>query len=101
MLASLFSFLSLKVLRGTEFDEKCDVYSFSIIAWEAWNWSLPFAQYDYVQVINGVAFDNLRPVISQDTPKWFGDLMESCWSFNPKDRPYFEYILEVLENNGK
>ena len=40
-----------------------------------------------------------RPSIQSDVPKCYKDLIESCWSNDPEQRPTFDEIVENLKNN--
>ena len=41
----------------------------------------------------------LRPTIPITIPNIYRELIERCWSQNPKDRPTFEEILQTLKTN--
>jgi len=91
-----------------EFDEKCVVYSFSMIMWEILNWKTldlieDFPTHDKVK-------EGWRPLIDEkfllkenfdsvkkfDLMKKFIDLMKKCWDKDPQMRPNFQKIISDL-----
>ncbi|CAB4392060.1 unnamed protein product [Rhizophagus irregularis] len=40
--------------------------------------------------------NGLRPAIPDDTPKFYADLMQQCWSNEPENRPTASFIYERL-----
>jgi hypothetical protein len=35
------------------------------------------------------------------SPNFFGDMMKNCWQKDPKERPTFLQLIEVMENFTK
>jgi len=116
------NFETLRKLRGTavwsapeilseaEFSDKSDIYSAGVILWELifrcikGKYQRPFAEYkelmfDY-QILVG-AGRGIRPTIPQNTPEPVANLIKSCWSPNPVDRPNARQILDILGNLQK
>jgi hypothetical protein len=82
-----------------EHDEKCDMYSFGIILWETL--TLERAYEDISEnlpaFIHEVIDLNTRPDIPANCGSSLKELMEECWSPNPKDRPSFATICDKLD----
>jgi hypothetical protein len=36
--------------------------------------------------------------ITEYSPNFFGDIMKKCWHMNPKKRPTFSQLAEIIEN---
>jgi len=90
--------LAVEVMKGQEYSEKADVYSFGIILWELLTSLEPFSEtpltffYDLeAKIING-----LRPLIPPDCPAGWAKLMRQCWKETPDARPAFPVVLDVL-----
>lgn len=92
-----------EVYESKEYDQSIDVYSFGIMMYEIVTSLLPY--YDFLPTIKG-AFNfmkavkelNRRPTFPEDQEisQEMKDLIESCWSANPSDRPTFEQIFNKL-----
>ena len=86
-------------MNGDTYDEKCDVYSYSIITWEVLVRLNPY--FDIPNPNSGaimfmVASRNLRPQKIANCPKLFQLFFESCWSAEPKKRPSMELIFDMM-----
>jgi serine/threonine protein kinase len=88
-------YMAPEVLVDKEYDDKADVYSFSIIVWEVLTNEEPYKDEfeNYDELVEAITLDNQRPGI----PNWFTpslrDLVQSCWDDSPTNRPSFEEIL--------
>ena len=86
-------------MSGDNYDEKCDIYSYSIITWEVLVRLTPY--FDIPNPNSGaimfmVASRNLRPQKIANCPKLFQLFFESCWSGDPKKRPSMEFIYGMM-----
>lgn len=90
-----------EVLRGEKYGCPCDVYSFSIIVWEALAWGEPYPDLGSSDIMNGVACGNLRPSVPDGTPGPLAHLLEECWMKKQDQRPTFNEIVSRLEAMGK
>jgi serine/threonine protein kinase len=110
-----------EILRGDTYNEKADVFSFSICVWEVrqrpivctvfllsfsvpnkgpahclqlWGFTMPYAELGLgpVEVAIRVLGDDLRPQVLPSMPHFFADLMQRCWAGNPADRPCFQRL---------
>lgn len=86
-----------EVLRGEKYGCACDVYSFSIIVWEALGWGEPYPELSSNEIMHGVAEDTLRPVVPEGTPAAFAYLLEECWTKKQNNRPSFSELVPRLE----
>ena len=88
------------MVRNAEYTEKADIYSFGIILWELLTRENPFDEFKFPfssQLEDAIINQNLRPTIGEDTPSAYRKLMESCWHNDPKLRPTFIQILQILQ----
>jgi serine/threonine protein kinase/ABC-type phosphate transport system substrate-binding protein len=86
-----------EILGGARnYDEKVDVYSFGIVAWQVVTRREPFAGRNFVGVTLDV-LEGKRPKIPSDCPPAMRTLIEACWDKDPKARPSIDHAVAVLE----
>ena len=82
----------------TTSDSEVDVYSYSMVLYEAICQAMPFVDVKPQLVCLCVA-EGRRPDLSKvppDTPSYLRETMVSCWAESPQDRPSFADISERL-----
>jgi serine/threonine protein kinase len=80
------------------FSKAADVYGYGMVCYEALTGKLPFEGHctnDYDLVLNGE-----RPMVPKYVEGWIQELLNGCWQSNPRDRPSFGEILELLLANS-
>ncbi|KTF71203.1 hypothetical protein cypCar_00044199 [Cyprinus carpio] len=89
----------LLVAGGSNYSEKCDVFSWGIILWEVITRRKPFDE------IGGPAFRIMwavhrgtRPPLIENLPKPIESLMTRCWSKDPSQRPSMEEIVKIMSH---
>lgn len=94
-----------EVMKIRDYNEKCDVYSYTIIAWELMIRQLPYFNLPYKShhIMLEVANDNnpLRPVPISDCPIIFKKFLNRGMDHSPFKRPSMELIYrftQTLEN---
>ena len=79
-----------EVHRGEQYNQKVDVYSFGIVAWEMFTRSRAYER-TYMsseQIAAAVAGDQaLRPKVPPHWPQALAELVTSCWHPDPMQRP--------------
>jgi len=91
------AWMAPEVFEGSNYSEKCDVFSWGIILWEVLTRRKPFDE------IGGPAFrimwavhNGRRPPLIQNLPKPMETLMTTCWSRNPPERPSMAEVARVM-----
>ncbi|KAJ8291213.1 hypothetical protein GJAV_G00022680 [Gymnothorax javanicus] len=93
------AWMAPEVFEGSNYSEKCDVFSWGIILWEVITRKKPFDE------IGGPAFrimwavhNGTRPPLIKDLPKPIESLMTRCWSKDPSQRPAMEEIVKIMSH---
>eukprot|EP01112_Ceratiomyxa_fruticulosa_P015698 TRINITY_DN4655_c0_g2_i1.p1 TRINITY_DN4655_c0_g2~~TRINITY_DN4655_c0_g2_i1.p1 ORF type:complete len:855 (-),score=165.24 TRINITY_DN4655_c0_g2_i1:85-2649(-) len=89
--------MSPESLKSKQYSTASDSYSFGILMWELLEKKEPYEDLEPINIAIGVLHEGLRPPISPTTPKVYADLMEKCWNADPKLRPTFSEIFEILQ----
>ncbi|XP_004605728.1 mitogen-activated protein kinase kinase kinase 7 isoform X2 [Sorex araneus] len=91
------AWMAPEVFEGSNYSEKCDVFSWGIILWEVITRRKPFDE------IGGPAFrimwavhNGTRPPLIRNLPKPIESLMTRCWSKDPSQRPSMEEIVKIM-----
>jgi serine/threonine protein kinase len=88
---------------GNSYDEKVDVYSYSITVWEILTGievlEDPGFRHieDEATLKDAVVNKRVRPQIPDATPMDFANLIRICWDEDPKKRPNFATIITILD----
>jgi len=95
--------LSPEIMRGEEYTEKADVYSFGIILWEILTGGLPFDEFpvahsSFMYQLEDEIMNGLRPTIPSDANQDYTNLIKDCWQNDPLKRPNFPEIYQRLLN---
>ena len=91
-----YQWMAPEVVRGHNYTEKADVYSFGINLWEIYTRNIPYHNMVPIQAAVAVMNQGLRPVLPKTTPIEYSSLVSECWDQNPNLRPSFEVILQRL-----
>ncbi|XP_051941726.1 mitogen-activated protein kinase kinase kinase 7-like isoform X2 [Hippocampus zosterae] len=93
------AWMAPEVFEGSNYSEKCDVFSWGIILWEVLTRKKPFDE------IGGSAFcimwavhRGTRPPLIKDLPVPIETLMTHCWDKEPNQRPSMEQIKNTMSN---
>ena len=86
-------FMAPEIINEEKYDEKVDVYSFGVLIYFVLNEG-DLSEIKIRNIVNG----KKTPLPSKFT-EFSKQLINSCWNFDPKDRPSFEQIIEDLSRN--
>uniref|UniRef100_A0A8D0ACC5 Mitogen-activated protein kinase kinase kinase 7 n=1 Tax=Sander lucioperca TaxID=283035 RepID=A0A8D0ACC5_SANLU len=91
------AWMAPEVFEGSNYSEKCDVFSWGIILWEVITRKKPFDE------IGGSAFcimwavhRGTRPPLIKDLPQPIETLMTRCWDKEPSQRPSMEEVKNTM-----
>ncbi|GAM16920.1 hypothetical protein SAMD00019534_000950, partial [Acytostelium subglobosum LB1] len=87
-------YMSPEMLLNREYDEKSDVYSFSMLLWELLTKLEPYNGFykNYNDLVDGVTNKKNRPAMNDNWGPRLKDLLIRCWDHLPSRRPSFEDI---------
>ncbi|KAL3881337.1 hypothetical protein ACJMK2_027789 [Sinanodonta woodiana] len=91
------AWMAPEVFEGSNYSEKCDVFSWGIILWEVFTRRKPFDE------IGGPAFrimwavhNGTRPPLIRNLPKPLDILMTRCWAGKPAERPSMAEVVRIM-----
>lgn len=90
------AWMAPEVFESSRYSEKCDVFSFGIILWEVLSREQPFKDIELTFSILWNVHKGNRPPLIEGCPKPIEELMTTCWSKNPSERPGMDYVVEVM-----
>ena len=91
-------YMAPEVMLGKRYNERVDVYSFSILLWRILELDTPFK--DYVTLkpfFTHVYGENARPKCNPEWPDRIVGLFQSAWG-PPTERPSMNEVIETLHN---
>ncbi|CAB4431941.1 unnamed protein product [Rhizophagus irregularis] len=89
-------YIAPEIFKGSSFSKETDVYCMGMIMWELTTGCKPFANVEHdIQLIYKI-LDGERPVITEDMPECYANLMKSCWDPDHKKRPSIKKVRNTL-----
>lgn len=81
------------------FSHSSDVWSFGVTLWEMFSFGLvPYGEMKGVDVIKAIE-EGDRLTRPAKCPEKMFTCMESCWNYNPKERPSFQYLMRFFASD--
>ncbi|GAB1607027.1 mitogen-activated protein kinase kinase kinase 7-like [Argonauta hians] len=91
------AWMAPEVFEGSNYSEKCDVFSWGIILWEIFTRKKPFDE------MGGPAFrimwavhQGIRPPLIKNLPPPLEHLMTSCWAGKHQERPSMSQVVNIM-----
>eukprot|EP00742_Colponemidia_sp_Colp-10_P009081 GILJ01009877.1.p1 GENE.GILJ01009877.1~~GILJ01009877.1.p1 ORF type:complete len:582 (-),score=74.99 GILJ01009877.1:226-1971(-) len=85
-----------EVLRGGEYSEAADVYSYGMILWEMLTQQVPYVNLSAVQIVGSVGYGKKRPSLPE-CPEGIRRLLTKCWDEDSTKRPSFSEVVARLD----
>jgi serine/threonine protein kinase len=85
-----------EVIRGGQHTKQSDVYSFGLIVWQMLTKETPFADIPCLSTMYLIG-NNKTPLIPEDCPVYFRNIMQSCWNTDPEKRPCFTDLIKTMK----
>lgn len=98
MAPELYSTVTLRNGEKKHYNQKVDVYSFSIVLWELLTNRMPFEGMSNLQAAYAAAFKGTRPSLSEslNLPSELTFILQSCWAEDASMRPNFTQVVHML-----
>lgn len=99
-----FTYMAPEVIKGDKYNGKADVYSFALLMYEVVTDLEPYPSFQsgsmsLYKFNNKVVDEKYRPEFTVPIKESLKNLIEQCWSDDPKERPTFEEIFNKLAFN--
>lgn len=92
------AWMAPEVFESSTYTEKCDIFSWGIILWEVLTRRKPFEDCGPPAFcIMWAVHQGKRPPLIRGCPAILEQLMVSCWSQNPEQRPPMAEVKELME----
>jgi serine/threonine protein kinase len=86
------SFMAPEQVLESTYDNKVDVYAYSLILYEMSEFRRPFMGFKIMDVVREICQKQYRPDFSDLTPDPLRALISLCWSHDPAERPTFDKV---------
>jgi len=93
-------YMAPEVALGKPYNQKVDVYSFSILLWEMLTLKIPFAGYNVSMHRKMVVESGARPKLYNSLSPNIKGLLSKCWSEKIEERFHIDYANEVLREEA-
>ncbi|XP_063626070.1 mitogen-activated protein kinase kinase kinase 7-like [Cydia splendana] len=90
------AWMAPEVFEGSNYTEKCDVFSWGIILWEVLSRRKPFEEGGSAFQIMWAVHLGQRPNLIQGCPEPIEQLMTQCWHKKPVERPSMAKVVEIM-----
>lgn len=89
-------YMAPEVASRRPYNEKADVYSFGIMAWQMARDRVPFKGMNREDFMKIVVVGGERPALDKTWPQGFSNLLTLCWHNDPNMRPSFGQVKYEL-----
>lgn len=91
-----FRFMAPEVALSQPYGRKCDVYSFAMILYYLLDSRSPWANKDG-ETAARLAISGARPDVRRDWDPGIVKVLAACWADEPRMRPSFRAMIEMIE----
>jgi LRR receptor-like serine/threonine-protein kinase FLS2 len=99
-------YMSPEVIRGRQYNQSADVWSYGVVLWEIAAQRSPdlLAQEGNpmgpsLYNLRMLLADGKRLTLEPSWPHWFAALITQCWLADVTERPKFDEIVRIVEDN--
>jgi hypothetical protein len=85
-----------EVALGEPYGPKVDSYSFGVLFWQIASLTTPYLGYSTKMHSERVIRGGERPKIDNTWPNTWAQLMKDCWSSQVSERPEFDHVVVIL-----
>src|SRR5581483_12005925 len=85
-----------EVLRGNEYTQASDIYSFGIIIYEVFNGLPPYHDMAHDEFLAVKICQGIRPKFITKVPQLLEDIAKQCVDADPLKRPTADYLNETF-----
>ena len=89
-------YMAPEVALDQPYNEKVDVYGFSMVLWEMTAGRKPYSTMNVETHRREVCIDGARPAIDRSLPAEMGALLQECWAACPDSRPTLQDVVVPL-----
>lgn len=90
-------YMAPEVALEKPYNEKCDVWSFSLMLWQMYALKTPFELYTMKSLKSRVwAGEMKRPAVDAGWPVPIKNLLKRAWSHDLRQRPCFSHVSKIL-----
>ena len=86
------------LIKMPKYNFKCDIYSFGMVCFEILSGEVPFQCEGTPRDVKKKVLEGLRPKLPDYCPPMLKDLIEKCWSQEPKERPTMGDVCSQLRH---
>ncbi|CAM9703495.1 unnamed protein product, partial [Heterosigma akashiwo] len=90
-------YMAPEVAVHQPYNEKADVYSFSLILWQLLTLERPFEGMSADDYYDYVVEQHVRPTLFEEWPAGLRELLHRCWHKRHSRRPNFPEVLSALK----
>ncbi|UZO23289.1 uncharacterized protein OCT59_015633 [Rhizophagus irregularis] len=91
-------YVAPEVLRGKEYTQESDIYSFGIIAYEVCTGFPPYHDISHDKFLAISICQGLRPKSDYKIPQLILNIIKQCWDADPLKRPKANELYDLLYN---
>jgi len=90
-------FCAPEVLDGQKYSSAADVYSFSMLLWNLFSETIPFAEVESTYTMIKMVIEGTRPPMLDSIPVEICPLLEATWKTKAQERVGFKAVMQMLE----
>ncbi|CAG8601114.1 18155_t:CDS:2 [Cetraspora pellucida] len=94
----IMPYIAPEVLNNKQYSFSSDIYSLGMIMWELTSGHRPFYDRQYDSLLALDICNELRPIITEDTPHCWAILMQKCWHSDPLERPTIDEVYDEVNS---